>query len=154
VAAGDRDEAVRRVMRGLVGLTEVEVAALAADEGAWAPMIRTVGRLPRELRAVGGHRFGAGRYRRVTQPTLVLEGDLAPGALRAAAQLAAEALPNGRALVLAGVGHEGVTTHPERVAQVVLDFVDEVERYREPVEARRNAPSRSRAASRTPGSDA
>ena len=66
-----------------------------------------------------------GRQRRITQPTLVVQGTadqvVDPGNARVLAGL----LPNARVALFDGAGHLLYWEHPERFAQVVTDFLTE-----------------------------
>ena len=76
--------------------------------------------LPRELRAVEAYRFDAERFRALTVPTVLLDGDQSPDEIRLGVRLLDEVVPDSRLVTMPGVGHEAVETGPEIFAETVL----------------------------------
>lgn len=78
---------------------------------------------------------------RITAPTLVLTGaedqmtpvDVGPSGI--GSRRLAEMLPNGRLELLHGAGHTHLVQQPERTAEVILAFLDEVSSHSEAVAA-------------------
>lgn len=58
-------------------------------------------------------------------PTLLLMSEAGPEHLRDGVRALHERLPNSRLLELEGMGHQGIVTHPERVAETILAFMTE-----------------------------
>ncbi len=76
--------------------------------------------LPRELRAVDAYRFDPERFRSLSVPTVLLDGDQSPDEIRLGVRLLDEVLPDSRLVTMPGVGHEAVETGPEVFAETVL----------------------------------
>jgi pimeloyl-ACP methyl ester carboxylesterase len=119
LAAGDRDGVIKTMMAEVVGLSPAELAELEASES-WPALVATAHTLPRELRAVEAYAFEADRFRGITVPTLLLDGDQSPDELRLGVRLLEAVLPDSRLVTMPGVGHEAVETGPDTFAQAVL----------------------------------
>jgi pimeloyl-ACP methyl ester carboxylesterase len=83
-------------------------------------LVATAHTLPRE-RSVGAYRFDPERFRSLSVPTALLEGDQSPESLRIGVRLVDETLRNSRVVTMPGVGHEAVETGPEIFTAAVLD---------------------------------
>jgi pimeloyl-ACP methyl ester carboxylesterase len=120
LAAGDRDGVIREMMADVVGLSPEELEQLEASSS-WPALVATAHTLPRELRSVGAYRFDPERFRDLSVPTVLLEGDQSPESLRIGVRLVDETLRNSRIVTMPGVGHEAVETGPQIFAAAVLD---------------------------------
>ena len=119
LAAGDRAGVIREMMAEVVGLSPEELAELEASES-WPALVATAHTLPRELRAVEAYRFDAERFRALSVPTVLLDGDQSPDEIRLGVRLLDEVVPDSRLVTMPGVGHEAVETGPEIFAETVL----------------------------------
>jgi pimeloyl-ACP methyl ester carboxylesterase len=119
LAAGDRAGVIRRMMADVVGLSPEELTELEASDS-WPALVATAHTLPRELRAVEAYAFEADRFRDITVPTLLLDGDESPDEIRLGVRLLDAVLPDSRLVTMPGVGHEAVETGPETFAEAVL----------------------------------
>ncbi len=79
--------------------------------------------IPRELLAVKAYRFDPERFRDLGVPTLLLSGGESPAALRKAAEVVDEALPDSRIVVIPGHGHAAMDTATDLFTSEVLRFV-------------------------------
>jgi len=70
----------------------------------------------------------AGRLKEIAVPTLVLIGDLDELATQAMAEYMAQHIPGARKVVFPGAAHMVNMEQPERFNQVVLEFLDRVEK--------------------------
>jgi pimeloyl-ACP methyl ester carboxylesterase len=120
LAAGDRDEVIRQMMADVVGLSPDELNQLEPSDS-WPALVATAHTLPRELRSVESYRFDPERFRGLTVPTVLLEGDQSPDEIRIGVRLLNETMPNSRLVTMTGVGHEAVETGPEVLVAAVLD---------------------------------
>jgi pimeloyl-ACP methyl ester carboxylesterase len=120
LAAGDRDGVIRVMLAEVVGLSPEELAELEATEH-WPTLVATAHTLPRELRGVEAYRFDPERFRGLSVPTVLLEGDQSPAAFRIGVRMVDEVLPDSRLVTMPGVGHEAVETGPEVLVATVLD---------------------------------
>lgn len=122
VAAGDLQGALLTALRGIVQLTEPEIAFMRSGP-AWAARLGAVPALPREIRAEIGWVYQPGQFDAVHAPTLLLAGADSPPAQQEATGWAAAAVPGARVHVLDGHGHIAHRLDPAMVAGIVLDFV-------------------------------
>jgi pimeloyl-ACP methyl ester carboxylesterase len=90
---------------------------------AWQARIEVAHTIPRELRSDRAYTFDAARFRDLRVPTLLLRGDQSPPPFAAAAEMAEEALPDCRIVVLAGQGHVAMDTGTELFTAEVLRFL-------------------------------
>jgi pimeloyl-ACP methyl ester carboxylesterase len=125
LAGGDRDRVIRTFLAEATGMPAEEISRLASLP-AWTGRLAAAHTLPRELRTVDDYRLRAGRFGRLSIPTLLLlGGNSAPNFGKAIATLE-KALPNARTLVLPGQKHVAMDTAPEMVVAAVIDFWREV----------------------------
>lgn len=120
VDAGRRGDAVEYFQRRVVGLPEPVVAQLRTEpfRAALAAMAHT---LVYDLTIIGDGRVPLDRAGEVRAPTLAITGAASPPFMREAAAALAGAVPDGRALVLEGAGHDLV---PELLAPVLERFFE------------------------------
>lgn len=122
VAAGDLEGALLTALRGIVELTEDEIAVVRATPG-WPARLAAVPRLPREVRAEVDWAYRPGQFDTVRASTLLLAGAESPPAQQEATQRAAAAIPDARVQTLHGHSHIAHRVDPAMVAAIVCDFV-------------------------------
>lgn len=121
--AGDRNGVVTALMSDFLDLSPDELTELQASPS-WPALVSTAHTLPRELRSVEAYRFDPARFRGLSVPTVLLEGDESPAELRVGVRLLDEALPNSRLVTMLGVGHEAVETGPEVFTSTILSVLE------------------------------
>jgi pimeloyl-ACP methyl ester carboxylesterase len=121
--AGDRDGVVATTMREVAGLPPETVEHLRTLP-VWQTRVAAAHTIPRELRAVKAYRFDPERFRDLGVPTLLLSGSDSPAALRKAAEVANEALPDSRIVVMPGQGHAAMDTGTDLFTTEVLRFLE------------------------------
>ncbi len=89
---------------------------------AWRARVAAAHMIPRELLAVKAYRFDPERFGDLGVPTL-LSGGESPAALRRAAEVVDEALPDSRIVVMPGHGHTAMDTATDLFTSEVLRFV-------------------------------
>jgi pimeloyl-ACP methyl ester carboxylesterase len=73
----------------------------------------------RDVEAVFRERYALDAWRRLTMPVMVAYGDRSPAVARLIAEKLAAALPQGRAVAIAGANHGMLASHPDVVAQLI-----------------------------------
>lgn len=136
--AGSNSDAMRRIeacmarndREGVLTIFFREMNGMPADQfeqfkqlPEWPLRVAAAHTLPRELQAVGAYRFDAARFAKLDVPVLLLLGGDSPASFRAAIDMVAGALPNGRTVVLPGQRHVAMDTAPELFVQEVLAFL-------------------------------
>jgi pimeloyl-ACP methyl ester carboxylesterase len=122
VVAGDLEGALLTALRGIVELTEDEIAVVRATPG-WSARLAAVPRLPREVRAEVDWSYQPGQFEAVKAPTLLLAGAESPPAQQEATQRAAAAIPGARVRTVDGHSHIAHRVDPAMVAAIVCEFV-------------------------------
>lgn len=122
VAAGDLEGALVTALRGVVELTEDEIAFVRSNP-AWPARLAAVPVLPREIRAEVDWAYQPGQFDTVQAPTLLLAGADSPPAQQEATQRAAAAIPDARVRTLDGHSHIAHRVDPAMVAAIVCEFV-------------------------------
>lgn len=122
VSAGDLEGALLTALRGVVQLTEDEIAFVRSYPG-WPARLRAVPVLPREVRAEVDWAYQPGQFDAVEAPTLLLAGAESPPAQQEATRRAAAAIPDARVRTLDGHSHIAHRTDPALVATIVLEFL-------------------------------
>ncbi len=120
VAAGRRADAVVEFLVTVVGLPEQMVAGMRQAPH-WPGLVAMAHTLPYELAVTGSVRLGPGEVLPVHVPTLVIEGDLSPAELRAAAQECADQIPGSTLTTLEGKAHDA---DPESIAGAILQWLE------------------------------
>jgi len=119
VRAGRRGDAVEYFQRRIVGIPEPIVAQLR--DAPFRPALEAMAHtLVYELRILGDGALHLEAARAIAAPTLALVGGHSPPFMRDTAHALAEALPDGRALVLEGATHDLV---PSVLAPPLLAFL-------------------------------
>lgn len=113
---GDERRAVETYFRRAGGMTDPDEELL--ERG--VSMIDTI---LRECRIVEGYRIDDGAETPVS--TLLLTGEDGPQHLRDSVHRLHEAIGNSRLVELEGVGHAGIVSDPEQIAEEVGAFVEE-----------------------------
>lgn len=122
VASGDLEGALLTALRGIVELTEPEIAFVRTSP-AWPARLAAVPVLPREVKAEAGWAYQPGQFDAVSAPALLLSGADSPPAQQEATQRAAAALPDARVRTLDGHSHIAHRLDPAMVAALVCEFV-------------------------------
>ena len=120
--AGDRDGVVATTMREVAGLPP-EVVEHMRSQPVWQARVAAAHTIPRELRAVKAYRLDPERFGELEVPTLVLSGGESPAALRKAAEVVEETLPDSRIVTMPGQGHAAMDTGTDLFTAEVLSFV-------------------------------
>jgi pimeloyl-ACP methyl ester carboxylesterase len=118
----DRAGIVVTTMREVAGLSS-EVVEYMRSQPVWQARVAAAHTIPRELRAVKAYRFDPGRFGDLRVPTLLLSGGDSPSALRMATEVAGEALPDSRIVVMPGQGHSAMDTGTDLFTAEVLRFI-------------------------------
>ncbi len=90
----------------------------------WEARLDNAHTIPREIDNLGADYFDAERYRTISIPSLVITGNQSRYVELEAMEELAEALPNGDLTVLEGQGHTAMYTAPERLAELVIDYLE------------------------------
>jgi len=122
LAAGNRERALQRFFRDVVGLSPVAVES-RRPTWIWEARLAAVHTLTREGRAARAFRLQPEGLRSLPYPVLVMAGTESPAWLRSAAQAAHEALPGSGLVELDGQAHMAMDTAPEAFAREVSSFV-------------------------------
>ncbi|SEG85150.1 Pimeloyl-ACP methyl ester carboxylesterase [Nonomuraea solani] len=119
VAAGRRAEAAERFMVEAAEVPAAAVAGMRADPS-WPEIEALAHTLAYEAAVLGpGNALPAARLATITQPTLVLNGELSPGWMANAGVAVAAAVPGAVRRVLEGQAHN---VAPEALAPELLEF--------------------------------
>lgn len=118
LAEGRRGDAVEYFMSKVVGLPD-EFVAQARTAPFWAGQEALAHTLPYDARVMGDYSVPLDRAGAVAAPTLIMTGGQSFPFMRDAAEALAEALPNGRTLVLEGQTHD---VAPEPLARALKAF--------------------------------
>ena len=122
VAAGDLEGALLTAFRGIVELTEDEIAFVRSSP-AWPARLAAVPVLPREIKAEVDWVYQSGQFDTVNAPTLLLSGAESSPAQQEATRRAAAAIPDARVRTLDGHSHIAHRLDPAMVAAIVCEFV-------------------------------
>lgn len=120
---GDRDGVIVTTMREVAGLTP-ETVEYMRSLPVWQARVEGAHTIPRELGAVKAYRFDPERFSDLGVPTLLLSGGESPAALRKAAEVADESLPDSRIIVMDGQGHSAMDTGTDLFTAEVLSFLE------------------------------
>lgn len=126
LAAGDRDEVLRIVIRETLGLPESEIAAMGASPG-WEHLRAAAHTVPYDWE-VWMEPLVTERVRKLNTRTLLLMGSESPAWLQMGTKAVLAALPCARLEILEGQEHHATIAAPEMFAEAVVKFVEEVSR--------------------------
>ena len=119
--AGDVDEALKLILREVVGMTDQEIATYRADPS-WSGRVAAASTFLREEAAFAKAVWSPQAAARIGVRTLILTGDQTPS-WRSHADEVVEALPDARRVVLTGQGHSADITAPASVAAALRAFL-------------------------------
>ena len=125
--AGRFDEAVA----AFLGVLRPELSPEALDE-AVAGILASDGRagwesLATEMPSIVRWCPTPAEWTRITQPTLLIEGDLSWAWIRELAARVAELLPRGELATLEGLSHSAPSNAPDVVVQRAVEFIDRIQ---------------------------
>ncbi|HEX3742369.1 MAG TPA: alpha/beta hydrolase [Bryobacteraceae bacterium] len=120
LADGNPDAAVRLAMRESVGMSDGEIAALAAGRG-WSRLLSVACAIPNDW-MLWQEEFEARQVADLRTPTLLLLGSESPHWLRHSTEAIRAALPNAQLAMLPGQSHSAMISAPQMFAQAVIDF--------------------------------
>lgn len=120
--AGDAEGVLIAMFRELVEMPPDELDLIRAARESWAVRVANAPTLPREMRVEQGYRFEPDRFRALRVPTLLLVGGDSPPRELRHARAVADALADGRVVLMPGQQHAAMITAPDL-------FVSEVEAF-------------------------
>lgn len=120
---GEREAVLVAFFREVVGLSDAEMAAMRAAPS-WSARIAAAHTIPREFEDAD-YAFDPARLARLTQPVMLLAGTVSEPFLKRATEAVHDALPNSRVVLMEGQGHVAITTAPDLVAKLVVDFLND-----------------------------
>ncbi|SPD74717.1 putative hydrolase [uncultured Desulfobacterium sp.] len=118
------DEALAIGLRGLLKMSEREVAALRRMP-MWAEMTALTPTWIRELEVLKRLEFGVARFVTIVSPTLLLIGTVNPPHHIEASRVLEQILPRARLVELVGHSHQGHLTATAKFAHAVAKFLSE-----------------------------
>lgn len=124
--AGDPVEAMRIHLGDIVRMPRPVVDAMFRDPGTRAAFARCAAAQITDNESIEALGIGVDRYRALTTPTTLVEGDLSPTHLRERAADLAAALPDARLLTLAGQGHIAHLTAPQTLIAAIREMAARV----------------------------
>jgi len=122
LAAGNREEAIRRVLVDLLELTDEEVEELRSTP-LWGTRVAVAHTIPRECHAEQDWTYRPGQFAGINAPTLLLSGSDSVPSVIAATGEAAAVIPGARVRVLEGHAHFAHKTNPSLVGDIIREFV-------------------------------
>jgi pimeloyl-ACP methyl ester carboxylesterase len=122
LADDDPDTALETFFREVVGVSDEEFEGLRSSPQ-WETGKRTIRTVPREVRALASHAFDTAGYEELAIPTDLVMGGQSPEHLREWTERVAGLLPNSGLIELAGMGHDGLITDPDRFGQLIVDLL-------------------------------
>jgi pimeloyl-ACP methyl ester carboxylesterase len=122
LAAGNRDQAITRVLKDILDMTDADIEEFRTNP-LWPTRLAAAHTIPRECRAESEWTFEPGRFDAITAPSLFIAGADSPPDVAAATAAAATAVPHATVHALPGHGHFAHKTDPALVARIISDFV-------------------------------
>lgn len=119
LAAGDREGLVEAFFREGLRVGEAEWHAIRSSPRWPGRLLAEAHTIPRQWRAESSYRD----FACPAVPALLLVGTEGPWWALEGVQIVAAALPDARIVTLAGEGHDGCRTAPERIAAEFLAFL-------------------------------
>ncbi|MEN1986132.1 alpha/beta fold hydrolase [Paenibacillus hubeiensis] len=128
IAEEKRAEAIKYFMTQGMGAPAFVVSMMRMMPGVWANLMSVAHTLPYDAQLMQGYMSGkslpAHFGKKITQPSLVLEGIESPSALRSGAHALASILPNGELRSKKGLGHTK-KLNAKRIASELKAFFDQ-----------------------------
>lgn len=122
LADEEPDAALETFFREVVGVSDEELEGLRSSPQ-WETGTRTIRTVPREVRALASHAFDTAGYEKLAIPTDLVMGGQSPDHLRECTERVAALLPNSGLIELAGMGHDGLITDPDRFGSLIVDLL-------------------------------
>ncbi len=119
LAAGDPGGAVEALFRGLLEMSDADIAAFKAAPS-WPARVAAAHTIGREVRAEARARLEPDAAARITVPVLLITGEESADPARAGAAAVAEALPDAYVVELEGQGHVADVLAPEAFGRRLL----------------------------------
>jgi pimeloyl-ACP methyl ester carboxylesterase len=126
IAAGDYEGAIVDMAREIAGLTEDQIAERRAAPN-WPQRVATAPTAVREARIEEVWDWQTESFDGISVPTLLVTGSESPPQFGEITSLVAAAIPGARVHVLVGHGHVGHVSEPGLVAQVLHDWLEDVD---------------------------
>jgi pimeloyl-ACP methyl ester carboxylesterase len=124
--AGDPLEAIRIHLRDIVGLPAGTVDEILADPEGHTRLTEFAAAQVADVEALDALGTGIDRYRALTVPTVLLQGDLSPAHLLERTKDLAAVLPAARVVTLPGQGHIAHLMAPRLLAAQIREAADRV----------------------------
>jgi pimeloyl-ACP methyl ester carboxylesterase len=121
LAAGDREEAVVRMLFDILDMSQGEIDALRSS-ARWPQILAGAHTAPRECRVEEAWEYVPGRFDRIDASTLLLSGGESPASVKEATNRAADAISHARIHILEGHGHFAHRTDPSMVVSTIREF--------------------------------
>lgn len=122
LAAGDRDALVQAFMRTIVRMPEEQIQ-LIRSLPAWQGRVGAAHTLVRELESASSYRLDPASVRRISVPTLLLEGGDSPEFRKADVGLVHQTIAGSRVVVMPGQQHVAMDTGTQLFLDAVLGFL-------------------------------
>jgi pimeloyl-ACP methyl ester carboxylesterase len=122
LAAGDAGGAIEALFRGLLEMTDGDIAAFRAAPS-WPARVAAAHTIGREVRAEAGARLDPQVAARITVPVALITGEASADPARAGVAALAEALPEAYIVELEGQGHVADVLAPEAFGQRLLRWL-------------------------------
>ena len=120
---GHRDQLLVTVLRDVINIPEEQIAGQRSAP-TWEARVASVHTLVREM-VDEDYRLDLERIRKVTTPTLLLQGSDSPHVCKVPTEILASVLPNSRIAVMPGQGHVAMDTGPDVFLREVIRFLKE-----------------------------
>ena len=124
LARGANEEALRRFLSGIVGMSEAELDAYRANP-VWPARVAAAHTILREVEAEAGPAASLEALGRVRVPVLLLLGSTSRSPFRIGTDALATRLADARVHVVTGAAHAAHHTHAREFVEAVEAFLDE-----------------------------
>lgn len=125
VTAGDSARAARYFLTAMMGTPSAFASMMPVlMRGTWRKLKSVAHTIPYDLAILSDSAVLAGRANAITAPALVVGGAKSPEFMQKAVERVASSLPNARAMLLAGQGHD-VAKAGETLAPIMTNFYKE-----------------------------
>ncbi len=122
--AGDVEGMLIALMRDVIQRSPEEIEFLRSQREDWASRLRNAPTIPRELRADANYVFVPERFRGMQTPTRLLVGEDSPASELDNANGVAQALSDGRVVILPGQRHTAMLTAPDLFVREVTRLLE------------------------------